>query len=134
MLIDHLLFGHTSRIVAKRVLVVDDDGSIRELVGTLLRREGFEVDSVQSGNAAIASLSEKEYDAVVLDLMILDGSGQDVLQTVATQRPHAKCVVVISATSAASIEAVDIDNVVAKLRKPFDIRELVAAVHKCAAN
>jgi hypothetical protein len=38
------------------------------------------------------------------------------------------------ATSAANIEAVDMDNVVAKLRKPFDIHELLAAVHKCAAN
>lgn len=105
----------------KHVLVVDDDGSIRELVGTLLRREGFEVDDVESGNAAIASLTGKEYDAVVLDLMMRDGSGHDVLRAVAAQRPHAKCVVVISATSAANIEAVNSDNVVAKLRKPFDI-------------
>lgn len=120
--------------MAKQILVVDDDGSIRELVGTLLRRDGFEVDDVQSGNTAIASLTKKEYDAVVLDLMMRDGSGQDVLRTIATQRPHAKCVVVISATSAAYIEAVDMDNVVAKLRKPFDIHELLAAVHQCVAD
>lgn len=119
---------------AKHVLVVDEDGSIRELVGTLLRREGFAVDDVQSGNAAIASLTEKEYDGVVLDLMMRDGTGHDVLRTIAAQRPHEKCVVVISATSAANIEAVDVDNVVAKLRKPFDIHELLAAVHQCVAR
>lgn len=118
----------------KHVLVVDDDGSIRELVGTLLRGEGFEVDDAPSGKAAIASLIEKEYDAVVLDLMMCNGSGYDVLTTVAAQRPHAKCVVVISATSAANIEAVALDNVVATLRKPFDIHALLAAVHQCVGD
>ena len=134
MLIEHRLIDDTSCIVAKQILVVDDDGSIRELVETLLRREGFEVDSVASGNAAIASLTAKEYDAVVLDLMMRDGGGHDVLQTVAAQRPHAKCVVVISATSAANIESVGLDNVVAKLRKPFEIRDLLAAVHQCVGD
>lgn len=133
-MLEHLFIEHTPRIVAKQILVVDDDGSIRELVGTLLRREGFEVEVVQSGNAAIASLTAKEYDAVVLDLMMRDGSGHDVLKTVATQRPHAKWVVVISATSAANIEAVEMANVVAKLRKPFDIHELLAAVHQCVGD
>ena len=120
--------------MAKQVLVVDDDGSIRDLVGTLLRREGFEVEVVQSGNAAIANLTAKQYDAVVLDLMMRDGSGHDVLKTVAMQRPYAKCVVVISATSPANIEAVEMDNVVAKLRKPFNIHELLGAVHQCVGD
>ena len=90
--------------------------------------------AVQSGNAAIASLTAKQYDAVVLDLMMREGSGHDVLKTVAAQRPHAKYVVVISATSAANIEAVEMDNVVAKLRKPFDIHELLAAVHQASVT
>lgn len=117
----------------KNVLVVDDDDSIRELVVTLLRREGFAVDDVRSGHDAISALEEKQYDAVVLDLMMRDGTGHDVLQRVSVQRPNVKCVVVISATSPANIDALDSPNIEAKLRKPFSIHDLLAAVHNCTA-
>ncbi len=119
--------------MSKSILVVDDDDSIRELVATLLRREDFAVDDVRSGHAAINCLNEKEYDAVVLDLMMRDGSGHDVLQTLSVQRPNVKCVVVISATSPAYIDALDSPNIEAKLRKPFSIHDLLAAVRKCTA-
>jgi DNA-binding NarL/FixJ family response regulator len=65
--------------------------------------------------------------------MMSDGSGHEVLETLATQRPDVKCVVVISASSPSNIEQVEIANVQAKLRKPFDIHELVAAVENCVA-
>ena len=117
--------------VAKQVLVVDDDGSIRELVKILLRHDGFDVEAAANGRAAIDAIEKKDFDAVVLDLMMRDGSGEDVLRTLAVQRPDVKCVVVISASSAAKIAAVDETNVAAKLRKPFDINELIDAVRRC---
>ena len=117
--------------MAKNILVVDDDSSIRGLVSTLLEREGFAVEKAENGDAAIAAIEEKKFDAVVLDLMMRDGSGRDVLELLATTRPQVKCVVVISATSAANIESVDNANVEAKLRKPFDIHELLDAVRRC---
>ena len=118
----------------KRVLVVDDDRSIRSLVNTLLEHEGFEVSDAESGSDAIAALSRDPYDAVVLDLMMSEGNGGDVLKAIAIQRPDTKCVVVISATSCANIDAVDDANVETKLRKPFDIHELLAAVRRCVQN
>ena len=81
--------------VAKQVLVVDDDGSIRELVKILLRHDGFDVEAAANGRAAIDAIEKKDFDAVVLDLMMRDGSGEDVLRTLAVQRPDVKCVVVI---------------------------------------
>ena len=118
----------------KTVLVVDDDGSIRVLVRTLLEREGFAVENAESGDVAITAIEEKKFDAVVLDLMMRDGSGHDVLQVLATKRPDVKCVVVISATSAANIAALDHANVEAKLQKPFDINDLVDAVRRCVEH
>ncbi len=117
--------------MAKKILVVDDDVSIRLMVATLLRREGFEVEDVGSGNAALDSMNEKQYDAVVLDLMMRDGTGYDVLGRLSTQRPDVKCVVVISASTPVNIEKAGVANVEAKLRKPFEIRELLDAVRKC---
>lgn len=101
------------------------------MVRSVLLREGFSVDVVVNGDEAISGLIERPYDAVVLDITMRAGSGAEVLEVVATQRPGVKCVVLISAATSALLEKVSVANVHAKLRKPFDIHELVAAVSAC---
>ena len=117
--------------MTKAILVVDDDESTRGMVHSVLTRHGFAVEVVNSGNEAISRLTSNRYDAVVLDIMMPDGSGHQVLEVLAVQRPGVKCVVVISATSLANLEQVDDANVAAKLRKPFDIADLVDALESC---
>lgn len=68
---------------------------------------------------------------IVLDIMMGGGSGQDVLRALAVERPDQKCVVVISATSQPNLDTIEIANVKSKLRKPFNITELVDAVNEC---
>jgi DNA-binding response OmpR family regulator len=116
------------------ILVVDDDLSIREMVRSVLTREGFDVVIAGTGNDAIALLHQNGYDAVVLDIMMGEGSGQDVLDALARQRPDVKCVVVISSTSVSKLEDFKGANIGAKLRKPFDIQELVEAVRNCVRD
>jgi DNA-binding response OmpR family regulator len=120
-------------VSTKFVLIADDDGPIRGLIRTVLIRRGFEVEQVANGRDAIDRIKHKHYDAILLDLMMPDGNGDDVLLTVATEVPNEKSVVIISAASSARIENIPSANVAAKLRKPFDIDELVAAVEKCIA-
>lgn len=115
----------------KAILIVDDDSSIRGLVRAVLRKEDFDADEATSGDEAITKLEAKRYDVVVLDIMMGGGSGYDVLKKIATECPDVKCVVVMSASSQANIDAVEMANVEAKLRKPFDINELLDAVHRC---
>ena len=117
--------------VSTSILVVDDDESIRGMVRTVLARHGFAVEVVPSGNEAISRLVTNRYDVIVLDVMMPDGSGHEVLQVLKVQRPDVKCVVVISAASVAAIDGVDAANVAAKLRKPFDIEALVDAIETC---
>jgi DNA-binding NtrC family response regulator len=118
-------------VAKKTVLVVDDDAMIRGLVRAVLQREALEIEEAQTGHEAIKRLKEKRYDAVVLDIMMGDGSGHEVLEALAEQRPNVKCVVVISAMSAPNIENIASLNVHAKLRKPFDINDLLQAVRQC---
>jgi len=115
----------------KTILVVDDDAATRVLVHAVLRAHDFVVEDAHSGHDAITRISEKRYDAVILDIMMGDGSGHEVLEVLARQRPDVRCVVVVSATSAANLEKVAMANVAAKLRKPFDIDALVQAVLRC---
>lgn len=113
-----------------RILVADDDASIRGLIRAVLR-EIFEVDEASNGDEAIDRLRRERYDAVILDLMMGPGTGLDVLSAVKTERPGEKFIIIVSATSQASIDKLEHDNIFAKLRKPFDINELLAAVRRC---
>lgn len=66
-----------------RVLVADDDADIRFVVGSILRRHGWQVTTAESGAGAIAALAaigaEPGYDAVVLDQNMPPGSGLEVV-------------------------------------------------------
>ena len=118
-------------VPTKTILIVDDDAATRGLVHAVLRARDFAVEDAQSGHEAIARIQEKRYDAVILDIMMGNGSGHEVLEVLARERPDVKCVVVMTATSAANLEKVAAANVEAKLRKPFDIDALLQAVLRC---
>ena len=61
-----------------RILVVEDEVGVRETVCALLKSENYAVDAVGTAEDGIFMLKENEYDGVVLDLMLPDGSGLDV--------------------------------------------------------
>ena len=99
-----------------------------------MRLEKFDVDEAGNGEQTIERMRAKRYDALVLDLMMGPGSGQDVLDEMKVRRPGEKFVIVISATSQAAIDIIGEENICAKLRKPFDIHELVQAIRLCVEH
>ena len=101
------------------------------MVRAVLQHDGFDVEEVESGDEAIARLREQQFGVVILDIMMGHGSGQDVLRTVAIERPDVKCVVVMSATSQPNLDQIEVANVKIKLRKPFNITDLLDAVRGC---
>jgi|SRR5450830_1003495 len=60
---------------SKSILVVDDDEAIRQMVGTLLVEEGFQVEMAQNGEEAMKMVGQKLFDLVVLDILmpVMDG-------------------------------------------------------------
>src|SRR5712691_5224173 len=65
-----------------RVLVVDDESDIRESLDALLSLEGYAVDQAQNATEGVRKLESRSYDLVLLDLMMPDRSGMDVLREV----------------------------------------------------
>jgi two-component system OmpR family response regulator len=63
-----------------RVLVVEDHGRMAELIERGLRRDGYAVDLAETGERAVAMASTNEYDAMVLDLVLPDTDGFDVVR------------------------------------------------------
>src|SRR5499427_8312920 len=63
-----------------RILVVDDERSMRELLAIVLRREGYEVLLAENGRAAIELLEREPVDLLISDIKMPDVSGVDVLR------------------------------------------------------
>jgi two-component system OmpR family response regulator len=109
-----------------RVLVVDDDPDLAEVLSGALRYEGWQVRSAGDGAGALAAARGLLPDAVVLDVMLPDTDGFAVLRALRTVRPDV-CVLFLTARDAvedriAGITAGGDDYVT----KPFSLEEVVA--------
>ncbi|WP_435222055.1 response regulator transcription factor [Streptomyces sp. Tue6028] len=109
-----------------RVLVVDDEPDLAEVVTGALRYEGWDVRSAATARAAVHEAHEFQPDAVVLDIMLPDRDGLSVLRELRAEQPHV-CVLFLTARDTvedriAGITAGGDDYVT----KPFSLGELVA--------
>lgn len=117
-----------------RVLIVDDDRAIRALVQILVERQGFSVDTAADGNDAYALLGVTAYHAVLLDLMMPNLNGFDLIEQLRREQPAIlRRVIVLTAFSRGGLVPT-IDGVHRVVRKPFDLDELIAVVHDCVAQ
>jgi len=111
----------------QRILIVDDEPRIREVVANYLRRDGYQVETAVDGETARRGLTEFKPDLVVLDLMLPAVSGFEVLNDI--RREGDLPVILLTARAeesdrVAGLELGADDYVV----KPFSPRELVARV------
>ncbi len=113
----------------QKILVVDDDLRLRDLLKRYLSEQGFAVDTVPDAAAMDRSLARVRYDLIVLDLML---PGEDGLAICRRLRAGANPVAVIMLTAKGD----DVDRILGLemgaddyLAKPFNPRELVARIH-----
>ena len=110
-----------------RILVVDDEPSVRESVGYALEQEGFQVTLAESGEDAEGRLSDQQFDLLILDIMMPGKSGLDVCREVRAESPVP--IILLTAKDA------EVDKVVGLevgaddyVTKPFSVRELLGRV------
>jgi DNA-binding response OmpR family regulator len=116
-----------SIVAHQRVLVVDDEAAIRDLVGSYLRNEGFDVDEAVDGETALARFAERAPDLVVLDLRLPGIGGLDVLREI--RRTSSVYVIVLTARADEADKLVGLElGADDYVTKPFSPRELVARV------
>jgi two-component system response regulator PilR (NtrC family) len=119
--------------MASRILVVDDEAGLREMLRVLLRRAGYDVDIADGQRRATELLANAgAYDVVVTDLSMPDGSGMGVLAQ--AKRAHdATQVIMITAyaTTAQAVQAMR-EGAYDYIQKPFKNDELLAVVEKAA--
>lgn len=73
-------------VAGERILVVDDEAEIRELITKNLKREGMEIFHAEGGRKALQILQEKSIDMIILDIMMEDMDGFDVLRKIREQQ------------------------------------------------
>jgi len=117
------------------VLLVEDDGGIRDLISTVLTRVGIQHDTAVDGRSAIQRLRTKSYSALLLDLMLPDWNGFEVMRELRAISPAMlRRTIVITAASESTLRDFDPKQVFAVLRKPFDLDELLRTLEQCAST
>lgn len=115
-----------------RVLVVDDDPHIRKLIIASLKRENYDLAEAPNGRPALEIMRRGEADCVILDLMMPEVSGWDVLEERARDARMSRIpVVIISANRDPEVAKAIAQGISAFLPKPFDLQTLHALVRSC---
>ena len=118
---------------AKRILIVDDDRDVRNILGAVLGQRGLDVTVAATGNEAIAALTEQNFSVVILDLVMPDGDGFDVLAALSRiERRSLPVVLVLTGAEKPIVDRLDPQRIHGIVRKPFDPNELGSLVVACA--
>ncbi|MCF7934790.1 MAG: response regulator [Synergistales bacterium] len=114
-----------------RILIVDDEAEIREMLGRHFRMKGYEVTPASGGAEALQCLDKKRYEVVVSDIVMPGMKGTELLQEIRQQYPMSHVIMITG--------YVTLENALAAMRrgadtcifKPFeDFEELDGAVEK----
>lgn len=111
----------------KRILVVDDEDRIRRLLRMYLEREGFQIDEAEDGEKALKMALSRDYDLIILDLMLPGMDGLDVCKGIRSKKATPIIMLTARGEEVNRVEGFEVgtdDYVV----KPFSPRELVHRV------
>ena len=114
---------------SKRLLIVDDDNQIRELLVFDIAQSGYIVDSASDGQEGLKKALENNYDLILLDVMMPKMNGYEVARTVRKNRCSTP---ILMLTAKSGVEdRIEGLNAGADyyLTKPFDTRELLACIN-----
>lgn len=111
-----------------RILLIEDEESLRKIIHLNLELESFEVVSVNNGAEAITKLQSEHYDLIILDLMLPKISGLDILKNFRVRNTQSP-VIIISAKDSSSDRIKGLkEGADDYLSKPFEIEELLIRI------
>jgi DNA-binding response OmpR family regulator len=117
-----------TRSLTRRILVVDDEPHIRDMVIRALEGAGYAIDSAGDGPSGLALALAGDYQLVILDLVMPHADGRDIIGRLRQQRPD-EAVMVLSCLSDITTKVACLDmGAQDYLTKPFSIDELLARV------
>jgi DNA-binding NtrC family response regulator len=115
------------------ILLVDDEEKILKTLGRALRDDGHELVTAANGKDAQRLLAERSFDLLIIDFLMPDRTGMDVLRELASSTPESERPAVVMMTAHGSIEsAVEAMKLGARdyLQKPFEVEELLVLARR----
>jgi DNA-binding NtrC family response regulator len=117
-----------------RILIIDDEAGIRESLETLLRLEGFTVETAIDGPSGLEKIAANHYDLLLLDLALPGESGLDLLPRILDKRPELPVIMITAYGTVGNV--VEAINAGAKnfVQKPWDNEKLLADIRSAIAR
>jgi CheY-like chemotaxis protein len=116
-------------------LVVDDDTALQVLFNTLLSKNGFSVDRALNGRQAFECIRRGNYSVILLDLMMPEVNGFELLERLQRESPALlRRVIVMTGAAQRVVDELDASRVWGLVRKPFDINDLLTSARDCASG
>lgn len=113
-----------------KVLIVDDEQSMREFLALLLKKEGYETATASGVKDAVAKLPTAAMDLVITDLKLPDGSGLDILKASKNADPDAQVLMITAFSSAeTAVEAMK-EGAYDYIGKPFKVDHMLVTIRK----
>jgi two-component system cell cycle response regulator CpdR len=112
-----------------RILLAEDDNSMREYLQRALQRVGYEVDSVGCGTEAIPLLERDHYDLLLTDIVMPEMDGIELAQKASAMDPEIR-VMFITGFAAVALQSGRAAPEAKMLSKPFHLKDLVAEVDR----
>jgi DNA-binding response OmpR family regulator len=110
-----------------RVLVIDDDPSIRQLIVYALGDEGYQVDEAADGHAALQLIGQQHPDILLVDMKMPHMDGWEFVRLYRARYDHRAPIIVLTAARDAAQRGADVDAE-STIAKPFDLDVLVERV------
>ena len=118
-----------------RVLVVDDDEDVREMLRQMLERQGYEVTTAADGKEGIARYREALVDLIVLDIVMPEKEGLETIMELRRDSPEVKIIAISGGGRIGPQSYVEVARALGAQRaftKPLDRKEFLAAVGELA--
>jgi len=116
--------------MAKKILVIEDEKDIRDLLQHYLKREGYDVHGAEDGDSGLCKLAKERYDLLLLDLMLPRMDGLEVCRVLRSQAETADLpIIMLTAKGEETDRIVGLElGADDYITKPFSPREVVARV------
>ncbi|NOX38651.1 MAG: sigma-54-dependent Fis family transcriptional regulator [Calditrichaeota bacterium] len=124
--------------MSARILIVDDEKTIRDTLSTVLEEEGFQTDVAESGEVALQKIQERDFDLVITDLRMPGMGGLELLEKIKLMAPQTSVMIITAYGSLESaiqalrlgaydyiVKPLDFDDVLLRIKRLMEHRELV---------
>lgn len=116
-----------------RVLVIDDDPSIRQVIGCVLTDEGYQVDEAGDGESALMAIERRQPNVILLDMKMPGMDGWEFVSRYRRRHDPPAPIVAVMAAQDAGTHGTEV-RADGYLSKPFDLDELVARLAAVAGD